>query len=81
MRWTLAVVAPFALFDLKPGEIVTVEPGAPEPICVHGERPRVLPPNYGAILDALGQHAVRILRAERTALTIRPLGRQLRLVA
>lgn len=51
MVYTLTITRAFPLLDLQPGDIVIVEPGAPEPVVLY----RSLPPNFGAILATLDE--------------------------
>ena len=57
MRWTLVADAGFRQLGIEPGDVVTVEPGAAEPILIH----RPAPVNFGAILTAIELDALRPL--------------------
>lgn len=65
MIFTIRVLSPFPQLGLHPGNLVTVEPGAPPPwhsIYVH----RPLPANYGAIVALLEDGVGEIISPEQS---------------
>lgn len=60
MAYTLSITKPFPLLGLQPGDILIVEPGAPEPVVLY----RALPPNFGAVLGILQEEAGEPLSPE-----------------
>ena len=48
---------PYPKLGLEPGDVLSIEPGAPEPVMIHREAPS----NYGALLDGIEVGALRPL--------------------
>lgn len=57
---TIVLSRPFPLLGLVAGDVIIVEPGAPEPLVLY----RALPANYGAVLGILEEGAGEPLNPE-----------------
>lgn len=57
---TIVLSRPFPLLGLAAGDVIIVEPGAPEPLVLY----RALPPNFGAVLGVLEEGAGEPLSPE-----------------